>query len=189
MSTLTVGKINVTGKVKLPNYTSANLPSASSNEGVLVYDTTSNNINFSNGTSWSGSSTSSSSDGSSPEKAADSAAALKAAFPNLPSGVYWIKINNSPTEVYCEMTLDQGGWMCGVNIDTSDGHQVFYNNLAFWEQAHQRSDWPGRGVVVDPYRAHLADFKAIQGGNLWKNFNATQFMIIVHNRSSGHSRS
>lgn len=182
MSSLTVGRIIVSGKVKLPSYTTANLPTASSNTGVLVYNSTTNNIDFSNGTSWSGSSGSSSADGSTPEKAATSAAALKAAFPSSPSGVYWIRINNCPTEVYCEMGIDQGGWMCAMNIDTSDGHQVFYNNLAFWEQAHQRSDWPGRGVVVDPYRAHLADFKAIQGGNLWKNFNATQMLIIVHNR-------
>jgi len=182
MSSLTVGKIVVNGKVRLPSYTTASLPTASNNTGLLVYNSTTGNIDFSNGTSWTSAATTSFADGLSPERAANSAAALKAAFPSSPSGVYWIKINNCPTAVYCEMGLDQGGWMCAMNIDTSDGHQVFYNNLAFWEQAHQRSDWPGRGMVIDPYRAHIADFKAIAGGNLWKNFSATQMLIIVHNR-------
>ena len=182
MSTLTVNKINVSGNVRLPNYTNANAPSPTNQAGLLIYNTTQGNLDFSTGTAWNGQAAGASADGSTPERAATSAAALKAANPSLPSGVYWILINNCPTEVYCEMTLKDGGWMCGMNIDTSDGHMCFYNNLAWWEQAHQRSDWPGRGVVVDPHRAHIADFKAIAGGNLFKNFSATELLIIVHNR-------
>lgn len=183
MSTLTVGKINVSGNVRLPSYSNANLPTASGQDGLLIYNSDTGNIDFSNGTAWAGSVSAASADGSTPEKAASSAAALKAAFPSLPSGVYWININNCPTEVYCQMDIDSGGWMLGMNIDTSDGHMCFFTNYAWWEQAHQRSDWPGRGVVVDPHRAAIADFKAIAGGNLFKHFSASEFLVVVHDRN------
>ena len=181
MSTLNVNKLVVTQGIRLPSYATANLPTPQ--EGLLVYNSTITNIDYSNGSGWLGGGSSAGADGSNPERAADSAQVLKTNFPSLPSGVYWIKVNGVPTQVYCEMNIKGGGWMCGMNIDTSDGHMVFYNNLAFWEQAWQTSDHPGRGCVTDPYRAQIADYKAIRGGNLWKYFDANELLIVVHARN------
>lgn len=44
-------------------------------------------------------------------RAANSAVQLKEIFPNYQSGVYWININGTPKEVYCDMSSDNGGWM------------------------------------------------------------------------------
>jgi hypothetical protein len=41
-----------------------------------------------------------------------SCAAVKDADPTAPNGVYWVTLNNgTPAAVYCEMTLNGGGWV------------------------------------------------------------------------------
>ena len=59
--------------------------------------------------------------GESASTAALSASAIKAANPTAPDGLYWISApwtSNTPTQVFCDMTIDGGGWMlwaCKVN--------------------------------------------------------------------------
>jgi len=40
------------GVLKIPSYATADLPSATANEGSIVYDTTTNTLKYSNGTAW-----------------------------------------------------------------------------------------------------------------------------------------
>lgn len=183
MSTLNVENISVTGAVNLPSFTTSNLPP--NQQGLLVYNTTKNTLDINNGTSWIGGS-GGAPNGLTAATAATSAAQLKIDYPSYPSGVYWIRINNSPTRVYCEMSIDSGGWMLGMNINTSDGHVVQYGNDDFWTSPWRISDKPGLGASSDPEKAFVNDFKAIIGGNLWKNFSGTKLLIVVH-ESSGQN--
>ena len=177
MSRLNVGSLNVTGKINLPSFTSANLPA--NEQGLLVFNSTTGVVDVSSASSWTGSG--STPNGLTPASAANSAIQLKSDYPSLSgTGLYWIKINTVPTLCMCEMSINGGGWILGMNINTSDGHNVFYGNDDFWTSAVRLSDKPGLGSTRDPAKAFDNDFKAIGGGNVWKNYSGTQLMVVVH---------
>jgi hypothetical protein len=84
-------------------------------------------------------------DGSSASKAATSALAILAARPNSPDGAYWIKPDGyagDPFQVWCNMTLEGGGWMLALRLDTNNfgaasrtpfnSGDVFVGNWAGW---------------------------------------------------------
>ena len=183
MSTLNVGTVTTTGKVNLPTYNNSNLPA--NEQGLLVYNSDAGTLDVNTGSAWS--QASASADGSSAAKAASSAEALKSANPSLAgTGLYWIKINNIPTLCMCEMTINGGGWILGMNINSSDGHQCFYGNNEFWTSPYKISSKPGRGATFNPVTAYGHDFKAIGGGNVWKNFGGTKLLIVVHEKDGNN---
>ena len=47
-----------------------------------------------------------------------------------PTGAYLLSTGEW---VYCENELSGGGWTLALNIDTSDGNVVDYQNTEFWE--------------------------------------------------------
>ena len=62
-------------------------------------------------------------DGSSASRAAPSAQYIKTNFPSSPDGAYWIKptgYTGDAFRVYCDMTLEGGGWMLVFRMDTND---------------------------------------------------------------------
>jgi len=180
MSTLNVGTITTTGRVNLPTYNNSNLPA--NQQGLIVYNSDAGTIDLNTGSAWTQSA--GTKDGTSAAKAADSAIQLKADYPSLSgTGLYWIKINNIPTLCMCEMTINGGGWILGMNINTSDGHNVFYGNDDFWTSPFRISDKPGLGASFNPVSAFTNDFKAIGGGNAWKNYSGTKLLIVVHERN------
>jgi hypothetical protein len=129
-------------------------------------------------------------DGSSPARAATSAAAIKTLTGTSVNGIYWITVNGTATPVYCDMTRDSGGWMLGMNINTSDNSFVHYTNHNFWESGTRLTSFPSGGgsvsnrpssVVNDCF---IRDYKAIEYGNFWNNYAGTKFMVMVHNNGT-----
>lgn len=55
-----------------------------------------------------------------------SASQIKAANPGAASGLYWILVNNSPKQIYCDMTNDGGGWMLWQTMGSSAAFQSGY---------------------------------------------------------------
>lgn len=129
-------------------------------------------------------------DGSSASRAAASAVDIKALTGTTISGIYWINVNGTPTEVYCDMSTDNGGWMLGMNINTHDGHIVHYVNNNFWESSTlATSFYSAAGTCVPAIRPDIdthfkQDFKALDQGNLWANYDASKLLVVVHTNGS-----
>lgn len=121
-------------------------------------------------------------DGTRPELAAPSAAHIKRLLGEAAtSGYYWINIRGIPTLTYCEMDLADGGWMLGMNINTSDGSIVHFANNNFWQSSTELTSFPNNTrPTSNPFQCFRRDYKALEGGNLWANYPGTQIMIVVH---------
>lgn len=52
MSQINVGKVNASGGVQLPSYTTSNLPTTGISSGFMAYDSSENTVKFWNGTKW-----------------------------------------------------------------------------------------------------------------------------------------
>ena len=70
-------------------------------------------------------------DGSSPSRAGESAAQILADYPYATNGFYWVNINSTPTQVYCDMQNDGGGWMLVAKASGVDDTYWKYSD-AIW---------------------------------------------------------
>lgn len=89
------------------------------------------------------------------------------------SGRYWLDPDGAgpgqPFEAWCEMALDGGGWTLALNLDTSDGHVMWWAN-ELWTNAQPYGDvaapWAFTGDIKSPAWTQLA--------------GATKVLLVVH---------
>jgi hypothetical protein len=97
------------GNVKIPNWTNSNRPTGE--VGKIGYNTSQGYVEFYDGTEWKQAGFIGN-DGSSADRASASGVTLVQEFPNLGSGVYWIKSAQMPNalQMYVDFTEDGGGY-------------------------------------------------------------------------------
>jgi hypothetical protein len=118
---------NGTGGLPIPLGTTAQRPSGT-NTGTVRYNTTLQAIEFqTNSGSWIGIGVQ---DGSTFSNAALSAAAIKSLTGTTTDGFYWILIGGTPTQVWCDMNNDGGGWM--LAMQTADNNSSWTYDDGLW---------------------------------------------------------
>jgi len=95
--------------------------------------------------------------------------------PNAASGLYTLDPDGpgplAETQSYCDMDLAGGGWALALNLDTSDGHVMWWAN-PLWENADLH------GSIDSPY---VGDLKTAA----WSEYRgATEVMVLIHEQ--GH---
>lgn len=114
-------------KINLPTGTTAERPSSPSIGGAR-FNTTLGVVEYWDGSIWVGIGLA---DGSSYSSAAESAVAIKALTGTTVDGFYWININGVPTQVWCDMNNNGGGWMLVAKASGVDDSQWTYDD-AYW---------------------------------------------------------
>ena len=114
-------------RVVLPTGNTAQRPSSPA-VGTIWFNTDKDDIEFYDGTLWMPTVVL---DGSSPNNAATSAQAIKNLTGTTTNGFYYISINGIPTQVYCDMQNDGGGWMLVAKANGVDDNYWKYSD-AIW---------------------------------------------------------
>jgi hypothetical protein len=109
-------------------------------------------------------------DGSTSARVGASASAIKSATGTTTNGTYWINVRGTPTQLYCDMNTDGGGWMSfaamsgsGVNFAGSSG---------------------GTGWDTTTYSYGTYDSTGGTGSDYWRNYSgqsATQVLFKTGN--------
>jgi hypothetical protein len=110
-----------------PQGTTAQRP-AGTNAGAVRFNTSLQALEFQNSSgSWIGIGVQ---DGSSFANAGTSAAAIKSLTGTTTNGFYWILVDGTPTQVWCDMNNDGGGWM--LAMQTADNNSFWTYDDAIW---------------------------------------------------------
>jgi hypothetical protein len=157
-----------TSALKFPVGTTAQRP-ASPVAGDTRYNTTNTAMEFYNGTSWR---TVGALDGSSSALSAPSAVYLRDVAGVTQNGTYWITVNGTPTQIYCNFTTAGGGWMSFASAPGSGGWFSGDTGLA--------ASWTGLSYSFGTYSS------AGSIGNYWRNYSTqsvSQLLFLTGNGS------
>lgn len=97
--------------------------------------------------------------------------AVLAADANAKSGVYWLVMGKAAKfQAWCDMALAGGGWTLALNLDTSDGHIMWWAN-PLWTNATVKGT-PGLTT---------GDFKS----EAWNQYGAAkEVLLVVHEQGA-----
>jgi hypothetical protein len=114
-------------------------------------------------------------DGSTQPQAGHSCASIKSQGHSKGDGLYWIDPNDGATtdafQVVCDMTTAGGGWTMALNLDTSDGHVMWWANALWTNNATH-------GTVN-------AGFNGDHKSPAWMSYTgASKIMVVVHEQGT-----
>ncbi len=137
---------------------------AAATVGLVYYDSKLNQILVCNGTDFKAIASNLSTVGSQSNPGKSCKDVLTAG--SLASGQYWLTQGGVTFTAYCDMVTAGGGWTLALNLDTSDGHVMWWGN-SLWTDANLF----GKGQLTG------GDFK----GDPWNTFStATKVLVVVH---------
>jgi hypothetical protein len=109
-------------------------------------------------------------DGSTSARVGASASAIKSATGTTTNGTYWITVRGTPTQLYCDMNTDGGGWMSFAAMSS------FGNTFA--------GSSGGTGWDTTTYSYGTYDSTGGTGSDYWRNYSgqsATQVLFKTGN--------
>jgi len=93
------------------------------------------------------------------------------------SGTYWIKINGTPTEIYCDLVTDGGGWMSFASSPATGGWFTGDSGSNSWSGlSYTHGTYSSSGAVGDYWRDYSAQTDVDQ--ILFKTGNGLYWMIL-----------
>lgn len=128
-----------------------------------------------NGTNWVQLDNNRLGSGLSSSEAGLSCKAIKTDYSTSASGTYWIDPDGTGSgiafQAYCDMSTDGGGWTLALNLDTSDGHVMWWAD----------SLWTNSSTYGSASSPFTADHK---NESFYSLTGTTKIMVVVHQQGT-----
>jgi hypothetical protein len=85
------------------------------------------------------------------------------------SDTYWIEINGTPTQIYCDMVTDGGGWMSFASAPASGG----------WFSGNTQANWLDISYTYGTYSSTGAI------GNYWRDYSTQNVDEVLFKTGNG----